>query len=245
MAREIFNRTEEKYIITKGQYRAMLDEFKKYMVPDEYSTDHRFHQVMNIYYDTEDNNLIRTSVTKPVYKEKIRLRSYGIPKRDSMVFLELKKKYHGIVNKRRTLMKLEEAYDFLNTDEMPNIKDYMNTQVLRELKYSIAHYDIMPKVCLCYERIALIGIENKDLRITFDRNIIARREELGLEYGVFGERVIPEDEMIMEIKYTDRMPLWLIALLREHSLEKTSFSKYGTEYMNFIKYGIKEKRIYA
>ena len=123
MAREIFNRTEEKYIITKGQYRAMLDEFKKYMVPDEYSTDHRFHQVMNIYYDTEDNNLIRTSVTKPVYKEKIRLRSYGIPKRDSMVFLELKKKYHGIVNKRRTLMKLEEAYDFLNTDEMPDIKD--------------------------------------------------------------------------------------------------------------------------
>lgn len=245
MAKEIFNRIEEKYIITRQQYNAMLEEFGKYMVPDEFSADCGFHQVMNIYYDTEDNNLIRTSVTKPVYKEKIRLRSYGIPQRDSMVFLELKKKYHGIVNKRRTLMTLEEAYEFLNTDDVSYVKDYMNVQVLNELKYSIAHYEAVPKVCLCYERIALAGIENRNLRITFDRNIIARREELRLEYGVFGERVVPEDTMVMEIKYMDRMPLWLTALLREHSLEKTSFSKYGTEYTNFIKYGMKEKRIYA
>ncbi len=245
MAKEIFNRIEEKYMITRQQYEIMLEEFKKYMVPDEFSGGYSFHQVMNIYYDTKDNNLIRTSVTKPVYKEKIRLRSYGIPKGDSPVFLELKKKYHGVVNKRRSLMALEEAYAFLDTDELPPIKDYMNVQVLKELKYSIAHYEAVPKVCLCYERSALVAVENKDMRITFDRNIMARRDELRLEYGAFGERVVPKDTFIMEIKYIDRMPLWLIALLREHGLEKTSFSKYGTEYSNFIKYGIKEKKIYA
>ncbi len=245
MAKEIFNRVEEKYIIDKKQYEHILGELEKYAYADEYSRNGSFYPISNIYYDTEDNNLIRTSLTKPVYKEKIRLRSYGTPNMDSKVFLELKKKYHGIVNKRRTALMLSEAYSFANTGEMPDIKDYMNIQVIKELEYSIKHYAIMPKVFLSYERQAYTGSQDKDLRITFDKNIISRREDIRLEYGVFGERVIPKDTMIMEIKYMDRMPLWLIALLRHHDLEKTSFSKYGTEYEHYLKYGIKERKLYA
>lgn len=245
MAKEIFNRVEEKYVVTREQYEHILGELNKYAMPDEYSKNNKFYQISNIYYDTEDNNLIRTSVTKPVYKEKIRLRAYGIPSMDSKVFLEMKKKYHGVVNKRRTVLTLREAYAFANTGEIPEIKEYMNEQVLKELRFSIKHYAVQPKVYIYYERQAYIGMTNKDLRITFDRNIVSRREDVALECGVFGERVVPENIMIMEIKYMDRMPLWLIALLRHHSLEKTSFSKYGTEYEQYLKYGSKESRLYA
>lgn len=245
MAKEIFNRIEEKYVIVREQYEHILKELEKYADADEYSKNGSFYPISNIYYDTEDNNLIRMSVTKPVYKEKIRLRSYGTPDMSSKVFLEIKKKYHGVVNKRRTILTLKEAYSFADTGEMPEIKGYMNEQVLKELKYSIKHYEVMPKVYLSYERQAFTGKQDKNLRITFDRNIIARRKDIGLEYGAFGERIVPEDTMVMEIKYMDRMPLWLIALLRHHSLEKTSFSKYGTEYEHYLKYGIKERKSYA
>ncbi len=245
MAKEIFNRVEEKYVITKEQYEHIAAELSKYAFPDEYSKNGSFYAISNIYYDTEDNNLIRMSVTKPVYKEKIRLRAYGVPSMDSKVFLEIKKKYHGVVNKRRTTLTLKEAYDFVNTGEIPEIREYMNEQVLKELKYSIRHYEVEPKVYLSYERQAFTGKTDSELRITFDKNIIARREDVALEYGVFGERVVPRDTMVMEIKYMDRMPMWLIALIRHHDLEKTSFSKYGTEYEHYLKYGIKESRLYA
>lgn len=245
MAAEVFNRVEEKYVITKEQYLSIVNQLKYYMLADEYSKNNKFYQICNIYYDTEDNNLIRTSLLKPVYKEKIRLRSYGIPSSNSKVFLEIKKKYRGVVNKRRTVLRLNEAYSFANTGELPDVKEYMNTQVLKELQYSIKHYRIMPKVFLSYERRAFFGIEQNGFRVTFDRNIIARRDDVALECGVFGERVVPEDTIIMEVKYTHRMPLWFIAILRENSLDKTSFSKYGTEYTNYLKYGKKENRKYA
>lgn len=235
MTIETFNRVEEKYIITTKIYNSIIKDIEEYMFFDEYSKNGKFYQICNIYYDTEDDNLIRTSMQKPRYKEKFRLRSYGIPSYDTKVFLEVKKKYRGIVNKRRTILTLREGYNFANTGIIPEIKDYMNTQVLKELKYSFDLYRLMPKVFISYERSALFGKEDSSFRVTFDKNIIGRREEIGLEYGIFGERIADKDIMIMEVKYSDRIPLWFTAILRKYSLEKTSFSKYGAEYNKYLK----------
>ncbi len=237
MAIETFNRVEEKYIVTSKVYNLIMKDIENYMDFDEYSKNGKFYQICNIYYDTEDDNLIRTSLQKPKYKEKFRLRSYGIPGYDSKVFLEVKKKYKGVVNKRRTTLTLRESYNFANTNIIPEIKDYMNPQVLKELQYSFNLYQLVPKVFLSYERRAMFGKEDSSFRVTFDRNIISRREDIGLEYGIFGERVIPMDSMIMEVKFGERMPLWFINILRKYDLHKTSFSKYGTEYNKYVRNG--------
>lgn len=245
MSKEVFSRTEEKYIITKSLYEEIVKDLQGKMEADGYSKNGSFYQICNIYYDTYDNNLIRTSLQKPKYKEKVRLRSYGTPNKKSIVFLEIKKKFKGCVYKRRSEFTLEEAYNFAATGETPIIKDYMNPQIIKELSYAIKIYNLMPKVYLAYQRRAFFGIENNEFRVTFDRNIISRREDVGLEHGVFGERVIPEDEMIMEVKYGERMPLWFIEILRKHNLTKSSFSKYGTEYIKYIKKGYREVKKYA
>lgn len=234
MSIEVFNRVEEKYIVTKAQYEKMVSLFGTMMKCDEYSKNGKFYQICNIYYDTADNNLIRTSLLKPRYKEKFRLRSYGTPKEDTKVFLEVKKKYNGIVNKRRSTLSLQEAYEFTDTNVIPEIKPYMNEQVLKELRYSLSLYKLQPKVFISYERRAFFGAEDDSFRVTFDRNIITRRYDVALEKGVYGEKLIKDNTMILEVKYTERMPLWFIAIIRKLGLEKGSFSKYGTEYNRFL-----------
>lgn len=245
MSKEVFSRKEEKYIISKSIYEEIIKECGEKVIADDYSKDNSFYQICNIYYDTQDNNLIRTSLQKPQYKEKIRLRSYGTPNQNSKVFLEIKKKYKGCVNKRRTTFNLNEAYRFANTGTISEIKDYMNNQIINELSYAIKIYKIIPKVYLAYKRQAFLGANNPEFRLTFDKDIIARRSDISLENGIFGERVITEDKMIMEVKYNERMPLWFIEILRHNNLQKTSFSKYGTEYTNYIKNKSAEVRNYA
>ncbi|MDO5387857.1 MAG: polyphosphate polymerase domain-containing protein [Clostridia bacterium] len=245
MSNEVFNRKEEKYIVTDSLYKNILTDLHNKMKADEYSKNNSFYQICNIYYDTEDNNLIRTSLQKPKYKEKIRLRSYGTPDKNTKVFLEIKKKYKGCVNKRRTTFYLNDAYKFAVTGDIPPLEDYMNLQIMKELSYAVKTYSLVPKVYLSYQRAAFFSVSDSNFRLTFDKNIIARRDDLALEYGVFGERVIPEGQMIMEVKYCNRIPLWFTEILRKYNLTKTSFSKYGTEYTNFLLKEYGEVKKYA
>lgn len=180
--------------------------------------------------------MIRNSIEKPVYKEKLRLRSYGTVAMEDKVFLEIKKKYKGMVNKRRTVLRLSEACQLVSGGEMPVYQSYMNAQVLREIQYMLHRMDmeLRPALFLAYERVAMFGKEDKELRITFDRNITTRRYDVGLHYGIYGERLLPEDEWIMEIKVSQTMPLWLTRLLSECRVYPVSFSKYGTEYQYYL-----------
>lgn len=204
------------------------------MVIDSYSNGHKPYTISNIYYDTQSDYLIRESLSKPVYKEKLRLRSYGIPCSDSIVYLEIKKKFDGIVNKRRTALKLCEAYEFLQTGIIPTYKDYMNLQVLNEIEYFLKIHKVLPKLYLAYDRIAYFEKGNKDLRISFDMNIRSRRHDLFLENGDHGERLVNDNVYLMEVKTSLSKPLWLTHMLAELDIKRNSFSKYGTEFKNFI-----------
>lgn len=240
MAIEVFSRYEKKYLIDDSTYRYIIDSISDYMVPDKYSKNGEFYNIANIYYDTPDDALIRASIEKPVYKEKLRLRSYGVPELDDKVFLEIKKKYKGLVNKRRTKLKLCEAYDLTMDGIYPEIQDYMNPQVLSEIEYFFKMYELQPKVYLTYDRRAYFATDDSDFRVTFDTNIKSRRTDVRLEMGNHGDLLIGNDVWLREVKSSMAVPLWFTEILSNAKVYATSFSKYGTEYKKHL---IREKQL--
>lgn len=230
MAVEVFNRYENKYMLDEKTLLKMQNRLSDYMEPDEYNKNGGAYTISNLYYDTGDSSLIRASLKKPRYKEKLRLRAYGAPNGDSMAYAEIKKKVCGLVNKRRSAMKLREAYAFLETGTVSEPRPYMNRQVLHEIGYILERYELSPALYLAYDRFAYFGIGQHDLRVSFDTGIVTRRHDLRLESGVYGERLLPEGAWLMEVKAAQSIPVWLCRLLSEHNVFPVSFSKYGVEY---------------
>ncbi len=234
MPKEVFNRYEVKYKLDTDTYKSILKLMKDNVEADKYNKDGCFYTISNIYYDTDDNHLIQRSLDKPIYKQKLRLRGYGIPGQGDIVFLEIKKKVNGIVNKRRTSIELFEAYEYLETKIKPEYKSYMNTQVLNEIDYLIHIYDLKPALYLAYDRMAYFDKDDPNLRISFDTNIRSRRENLRLEEGDFGTPLVENNEWLMEVKSGQSIPKWLSDILCDLKIYPSSFSKYGTEYFRYI-----------
>ena len=235
MVIEIFNRYEHKYSLQRETFLKVIEVMDAHMELDSHNENHHTYPIANIYFDTDDDYLIRTSISKPEYKEKLRLRAYGIPNGESKVYLEIKKKYNGLVNKRRTKIRLDEAYEFIKSGSIACDREYMNSQVVKEITYFLSRYDLKPKVYLAYDRIAYFEKDNPDLRISFDTNIRSRRYDVHLEDGDYGEMLMKDDFYLMEIKTSYAMPLWLADMLTEFGIKRQSFSKYGTEYKNYVK----------
>lgn len=234
MAIEVFNRYENKYKMDQATFEKVIEVMDCHMEADAYNVGHQCYTISNIYYDTPDDQLIRRSLSKPKYKEKLRLRSYGIPEMDSKVYLEIKKKYYGLVNKRRTTLRLDEAYSLLHDGMIPPFQEYMNSQVLNEILYFLNHYELKPKVYIAYDRLAYFEKGNCDLRISFDTKIRSRRTQVGLEQGDFGTPLLEEGLWLMEIKTSRSMPVWLTEMLSRLELRESSFSKYGTEFRRMV-----------
>lgn len=236
MAINTFARKEIKFLLDMNQYHELMETISEYMNPDKYCIGGKEYGIYNIYYDTSDDFLIRESLSKPYYKEKIRLRSYYSPAEpDSPVFLEIKKKIGGIVTKRRVSMTLAESDEYFATRRKPTIKKYITGQVFTELDAFLNHYPIIPKQYISYQREAFFGKDNKDFRLTFDRKITERRYDLQLSNESYGNYIIGADQRLMEVKVGDSMPAWLVQKLSELGIYKTSFSKYGRAYANFVK----------
>lgn len=218
------------------QYESLINTLHEYMNPDKYCIGGKEYGIYNIYYDTPDDFLIRESLSKPYFKEKIRLRSYYSPAApDDPVFLEIKRKTGGIVTKRRVAMTLAESEAYLKNRSRPAVSNYITEQVFRELDAFLNNYPVSPKQYISYQREAFFGKDNKDFRLTFDRKLTERRFDLGLDYESYGNFIIDADQRLMEIKVSDSMPEWLVRKLSELQIYKTSFSKYGKAYQNFIR----------
>ena len=227
MDNRIFQRRELKFLLTGEQRAALEADFADRMVPDPHGES----TICNIYYDTPDYRLIRTSLEKPVYKEKLRIRSYGPAAPEQEVFLELKKKYKGIVYKRRVSLPLRAAEDyFAGRAPLPELG-----QIGREIEYFNQYYGgLVPALYLCYDRTAFFSRETTDLRVTFDRAISWRQEGLTLASPAGGRQVLPKGASLMEIKAADAIPLWLVELLSRIHIRQTSFSKYGEAYKTIL-----------
>ena len=171
----IFRRVEKKYRLTPAQKDALLERITGHLTPDA----HGRNTICSLYLDTPDHLLIRNSIIARVYKEKLRLRSYGIPTADTEVFLEIKKKYKGVVFKRRIVLPYKEAKAYLY-DGVPPSKD---GQIFREIDYFLEFYRCEPKLFLSYEREALCG----------------RGEEKALDiHGYLTERTVNIPQTLLE-----------------------------------------------
>lgn len=227
---ETFERVEQKYLLDEKIYTELRKQLEGHASVDRYGES----TICNIYYDTPDHKLVRASNEKPRYKEKLRVRSYGVPEKNSTVFVEIKKKFAGVVYKRRVDMTLAQSERFTRFGEKPN----NNPQIEKELAYCFKRYDqLQPKLFLSYDRVAMNGIDDPSLRITFDSNVHYRDHTLDLSKGAWGKELLKKGERIMEIKMSGAMPMWLVKILDELKIYPASFSKYGAAYIKELQTG--------
>lgn len=232
-----FQRYELKYLLTFRQLQAVLDAIEPHMVPDEYSHS----SIRNLYLDTSDFRLIRRSLERPVYKEKLRVRSYGQAEEQDSVFVELKKKYRSVVYKRRISLPQAQAMACLS-----GAAPWPDSQIGRELAYTMDFYQpLRPAVFLSYERDAYHGILDPDFRVTFDTEIRYRQEELTLDSDTWGTPILAPGQVLMELKVAGGLPIWMAHALSRLGVFKTSFSKYGTAYQNILLTERRGERKYA
>lgn len=222
MYENIFKRVEEKYLLTKEQYNKLFKNIDKYIEKDKYYET----TICNIYFDNDNNDLIIDSMEKPIYKHKVRLRSYNIPKIDDDVFLEIKFKYKSIVGKRRIKLKLKEFNNYIDK----GIYDVDN-QIMKEIDYLFKLYNLNKSYYIAYDRKSYREKDNSNLRITIDTNLRSRRDNLSLELGDKGDKYFDNEMYIMEIKTLGAIPLWLVNNLSTLGIYPISFSKYGSIYV--------------
>ena len=222
----IFERVEKKYRISRDTYTALIERISDKILPDE----HGNYTICSLYLDTPDFLLIRNSMEAKAYKEKLRIRCYGIPNKDSRIFFEIKKKLCGVVYKRRVPMTLAEAEEYLQSGTPPS-----DSQIMREIDYSMRRYNLpAPQVCVIYERDAFYLKENSDIRITFDTNARYRYGFPDENSASVENYILGGDEGILEIKTFGAMPVWLSHTLSELSIFPSPFSKYAHAYRNIV-----------
>ena len=238
----VFKRKEIKYLLSREKRNALLPILEAHMEPDAFAHS----SISNLYYDTPDFRMVRRSLEKPMYKEKLRLRSYGTPENTSTVFPEIKKKAMGIVYKRRISLPYQEAVSFLSGQQIASTDtcngmtqqiastdmcDGTTRQILHELDWMLASYEnLAPRVFLSYERDSYKGVSDPSLRLTLDQDILFRTDRLDLREGAFGEAILLPDQTLMEVKISNATPLWLAQALSEIGIFPVSFSKYGRAY---------------
>lgn len=232
MAISSFKRVEEKYIVTEEEKNILLESIYKHMELDAYCEGERPYRIQNIYYDTPNNDLISNSISKPVYKQKLRARKYdGL----DFCYLEIKKKSEGVVGKRRLSLSFEELNDWIYDGIPPKRETYIDNAVIGEIDYLLSLYNVEPKVFISYERLGFFDVNNKEFRITFDNKIHTKRHNLAFDTADYELDLLKPNTYIMEIKSICNFPMWLTKELSRLKIYPKSFSKYGTEYKKYLK----------
>lgn len=222
MAITIIDRTEQKYYVSEDNYQKLMTLLNNKLTKDIYFKE----RIYNIYFDNDNYELISTSLDKPTYKEKVRLRSYNKPKDNTTVFLEIKKKYKGKGNKRRIELNYSEALNYIEKGIIPN---NINKQIMNEIDYIFKKYNLKPKISLTYDRYSYYLNEDNSFRITFDYNIKYDNKELYLS-NLENSNTLLKEGYIMELKLQNGIPLWFSKILNELQIYPTSFSKVGIAY---------------
>lgn len=222
----IFKRYEIKYLLNESQKTRLLKEISADLFPDTYGKS----TISSLYMDTPEFRMIRNSLDGKVYKEKLRLRSYGLASDGDKVFLEIKKKFKGVVYKRRVPLLLKEAMDYLNTRKMP-----VKSQIMHEIDYAFSFYqNPSPAFQISYDREAFYWKTDSDIRLTFDTCVRYRTEKLNLSTENRGKIILPVGEYILEVKTSGGMPLKLCSALDKCGIYPRSFSKYKNSYLDMI-----------
>lgn len=241
MAINVFRRYEKKFLLDEATMNRLLPVVREHMEPDKYCVNGRTYHICNLYFDTEGDDVIRESLQHPFYKEKLRLRSYGLPQTEQdPVFLELKKKVNRIVTKRRTKLRYAQAAAFLREGTVPGGADYMQRQVLSEIDYYLSHKDVFPTTLISYDRMAFFDRTDSSFRLTFDSNLRHLRGVQSFVGGREGTLLFPPEFRLMEVKVSNAYPKWFADLLCEQGVRPHSFSKYGVAYKTYLRHEVRE-----
>lgn len=233
MSKTTFKRVEKKLLLDSSLLPQFIEAISEHMVPDEYNKDGKPYAICGIYFDNDNDDVIRHSTSKPKYKEKLRIRSYGVPDDNTTVFIEIKRKVYGVGVKRRARLKLSEAREYIESGKHPEGLKYIDEQVLREIDYLRETTPMYPKIYVSYLRHAYFGKDDKNFRITIDSDIITRRYDLALEAGRYGEPLLPPNTVLLEIKFEGNLPLWFSQLFDKLGVTFGSYSKSGTEFKKY------------
>ena len=216
---QVFRRKEIKYIISESEFSNLMDLIEPYLEKDKYFKGTN----CSVYYDDDHRYLAIHSLEKPLYKEKVRLRSYGVPTLDDTVFLEIKKKFDGVGSKRRIPVKLKDFYQYEKTGKLENV----SANIKQELDVCFKRYSLKPAMYLAYDRTSYYNKDDPTFRVTFDRNVRSRLDDLRLEKGDHGIKYFKNGEIVMEVKALNAYPFFFIRALSKLKIYPASFSKYG------------------
>ncbi len=220
--KDVFKRIEQKYILSKIEYDKMQKIIDKYFLKDIYYDN----KIYNIYFDNDNKDIVINSLEKPRYKRKLRVRSYGIPKNDDTIYFEIKKKYNGMVYKRRVMLTLLEYNNYINKGILPG----RDMQIMKEIDYIIKYYKLHPYMFLAYDRLSYYCKNNINFRITFDSNLRSRYDKLELNNSNLDELYFENNNYIMEVKCINSLPMWFVSYLSDNKIYPVSFSKIGNIY---------------
>ena len=234
MAQNTFERREKKILLDTALFPEIEKRILEHFEPDPHNINGEPYEICNIYFDNDNRDITRHSNSKPFFKEKLRLRSYGTPKPDSDVFFEIKRKMKRIGIKRRAILSLSDAYKFLENGIIKADDSYMNRQVLSEIDYFIKTYDLKPMVYIGYRRNAYFDKNDPSLRLTFDRDVVTRHTDLNLESGMYGEELLPEGRILMELKFNGGTPMWFARMMSDFGLSYSPYSKVGKEFISSL-----------
>jgi len=226
---EIFKRREQKYVITLDQYYELIQQLAPYTRVDKYGENGEY-TVSSLYFESPDHTIYYETKNKLKFRQKLRLRVYNNTELNGTSFFEVKQKHKKVVNKRRMVLPLSEAYRYLDlsTDQSLDNITTSNKQVLKEIEHFRNHYQLHPEMIVSYDRQALHGLYDDELRLTFDLNLRCRNYDLALEHGPYGKNFIDPNIVILEVKVNDSIPLWLTRILQELNCEQRGASKFCT-----------------
>ena len=229
-----FKRIETKYIVSKDKLDKLIQDLKEYLVEDDYPIS----TISNIYFDTEDFDVLLDDDFGAKRKEKVRMRTYlSHPKADSQVFLEIKTKdQEGIGRKYRLLSTPSSIISFITKGHLDvSITDTVVIETVKKLQRDY-RFAIKPRMYIYYDRYSLKekksieGYDYNKIRITIDQNLIYRDENVSLFAGNHGAPLLDDSTVIMEIKAPGNKPQWLQDILDKYGLMEHKFSKYSCAY---------------
>jgi len=228
--KKVFKRKETKFKLNYAEYEKIKEELNKYMEIDEYG----IHKISSLYFDTDDFQFTKDSINNKGYKEKFRIRQYGDYDPLKSVFLEIKRKYQGITDKRRVSLPAKHVNSYLNSIKSNEYEYQYQGQVDEhihdEIKWMLRRLDLSAKMKVVYNRIAYRYPEDKNFRITFDFDICFSTNDLDLANDHVGSRIDPTLDVLMEVKHGPTVPEWFEQLIEEMGLTNSSFSKYKEAY---------------
>ncbi|MFX1445368.1 MAG: VTC domain-containing protein [Promethearchaeota archaeon] len=238
LRQKYFNRFEIKYQISMIQKNILSRQIHPFMELDPYVNNNHNYEVRSVYFDSPFRKSFFEKINGVGIRVKLRIRYYPDFQNGNQefVFLELKKKINENVSKSRILVPFLDAFEIID-NSTEKAKNFYNKATnedkikLKEMWYLFNRYNLKPICVVCYNREPYMDKMENRFRLTFDTNVRVRYFDFDLHSGEGSKYVVPPNLCIMEIKFNNFIPNWIIKIFQKNNIiqEKTSKFANGLE----------------